>query len=161
MPKSTIFLRLLKDFGISFFSAFRRPKTAQEAPNIAPRAPKRLPRWPHDGPGNPQDGPKKAPSRPKRPPRRPRWPPRPLLPTQDGLNMASKMAKMASKTPPDGPRRLPRRPKKVQHASKLAQEASPPNGLRRPKEPSGSLDKPLGSLSFEPQRLFHKGRGWR
>ena len=41
--ESLIFLRFLKDFGICFFSAFRRLKTAQEAPKIAHEASKMAP----------------------------------------------------------------------------------------------------------------------
>ena len=42
-PKSLIVLGFLKDFGICTFSAFRRPKTAQESPKIAQEAFKMAP----------------------------------------------------------------------------------------------------------------------
>ena len=42
-PKSLIFLRFLKDFGIFACSTFRRLKTAQEAPKIAQEASKMAP----------------------------------------------------------------------------------------------------------------------
>ena len=65
MPKSLMFIKFFKDFGICFFSAFRRLKTAQEAPKIAPRRPKKLPRGAQDGPRGPQDGPRELQDGPK------------------------------------------------------------------------------------------------
>ena len=57
--KFLIFLWFLKVFGLVAFSAFRRSKTAQEAPKIAPRQPKRTPRGPEEEPTPAQEGPRR------------------------------------------------------------------------------------------------------
>ena len=103
-PKPLIFHRFLNDFSIYAFSAFRRPKVAQEAPKIVPRSPKRPPRWPHDGPRSVQGHPKGRTNvlndrkilqdGSRWPPRRPFWSPRRLRWLQD----AAKTAQDAPKT---------------------------------------------------------------
>ena len=130
-PRSTENKLFLHDFRDLAISAYRRSKTAQEAPKRAPRRPKRAPRRPQRPPGRPkrapgrsqeapgtaQEGPRTAPrggpeGEPERtfrafgPKRPPRGPKRPLGSPQK----APKGPQEAPRRPPRGPQTPPQRP---------------------------------------------------
>ena len=104
-PKSSIFICFFDVLCLVAFSAFRRSKTAPDAPKTAPRRPQGAGRELHVGPTRPQDGPRAAQEGSK-------W-------LQEGPKEAQEREyeltnrDLRPKRPPGGSKRPPRGPQKT------------------------------------------------
>ena len=130
--------------------AFRRYRTAQEAPKTAPRRPKKLPRGPQDSPRGPQDGPRGAQDGPRGPqdgPKRgPRGGPRTAsssLPPQEAARRPQGGPSRGPRRPPRGPKEAPRSPKSAPKMLRTCfQEA--PDRFRGSREATSNSQRAAG-----------------